>query len=523
MTRSIQVVLTCLIVWGAAVPTQLHAAGNDIGGFGMKCKGLLQRFWDPWQKAAASKGAGELKQPSPIVDNIVVAPLWKMQGNHGTSPINWLRKSLPEMKEMGITSIYLPPMVSQTLYQFRETPNNHGYWGKSFDHKEIDPRLGTQADYLAFLKEAKEMGFKLTLDINIRHLGYFTQDAPPFAPAGGKIPLWGKELPIDDPNYFYQHSMSISDLAKAELLGPGGQDIITTRKMWDLPALNVSNPWVAQKIINDQLSVVDLGYSAFRIDAAKHIPSPFLKDVIQAMGDRVRANGGKPHFILEYLSYNYGELGNKLAELGGQEGLTFIDFPLSGAIRRSIVDGHDFGEISKELKKMDELGLDQRFFTQAITDQDAYYRPMYHGTDRSLQNVYAVTMASNVLSSNRPYYVAGLEQSVPEGTERNTPEKLVDTSSPAYSGLRKMNQYFNDNFEKLEKFDSSHVVKADGGQLIVKRPFKDGSKSLLMIIERSRQSSHINQQLPKHPGAKTIFRWGEFGGEVECFLAEVPN
>jgi hypothetical protein len=514
-----------LTMWGSLA----FAGGDDRGGFGMRCKRWFNAVWDPWTKAAMTANLEQFQQPILMRDNMVVAPLWKKQGSPDVNPINWLRQQLPAMKEAGITTVYLPPMVPQTLLEFHNPAdgktyhNDHGYWGSQFNHSAVDPKLGTMEEYQALLKEAKDLGLNMALDINMRHFGYMSHKYP-FGPAdGGKIKFHDMELDLKNPDHFYQDSMSTMDLAKFETLGPSGQDIITQRKMWDLPALNVNNPEIRKRMIADQVSLVDLGYHTFRIDAAKHVPSDYLTEVIAAMSKRIKEKGGKPRFILEYLSGNYAELAVKLSELGVKDGVYFIDFPLSGKVRESVLQNGSFSLIKDEVEKMEGLGLDQGYFIQAITDQDAYYPPMYHGTDRSLQNTYAVTMMSNVLSTNRPYYVAGLETAVPEGTPRNQPSTLVDTASPAFKGIETMNHYFNQNFANLAPFESGMIEKADGGQLVVRRPFKDGKKSLLMVIDRSRSSKNINTVVSKTPGAKQVFRWGEYGGEVECYMAEVPN
>ena len=65
-----------------------------------------------------------------------------------------IREDLPRLHEMGITAIYLNPIFKAL--------SNHRY--DTGDYLTIDPMLGTEDDFKALAKDAKELGISLILD-----------------------------------------------------------------------------------------------------------------------------------------------------------------------------------------------------------------------------------------------------------------------------------------------------------------------------------------------------------------------
>lgn len=512
--RKIYILHISLILFGVLTAEQANAGGEDLKvRCGLALKSFLQKIHDPWTKAALNTKVDSFRQTVVNHDNIVVVPLWKMQGMD--NPVATLRSSLSGLKESGVQTIYMPPMYKQSVYMSKEGyPNYHGYWPIDFELRKIDPKLGKNEDYLAFLSEAKAAGFQLALDIDPRHLGYVYDT--------DKVTLWGKEMNLRDPTYFNQTPEATpAQMAQVELLGPAAMHVNTDTRMWDLNALNVENPWVREKIIQSHVEAIDLGYSVFRVDSAKHMRSDFIRDLLTAMSNRGAAKGVKPKFILEYFSGNYGELAYKLSEIGAIPGMTFIDFPRAGAVRKAVVNEESFDAIRKTVMELEDLGVDNAYFTQAVTDQDGFYPPIYHGTPETECKTYAALTLSNMTSTNRPYYVAGLEQAEAHDALRNMPRKFFDNSSPPAKNLARINQYMNENFMNLRPFTSADILVADQNHMVIKRMFKDGKKSVLMVLDRSHQSTHINAAKSQFKPNKEIFRWGEFGGNIETYLAEV--
>ena len=105
-----------------------------------------------------------------------------------------LTAHLDRVKELGFTSIWITPPVVQQYIQGMSAAY-HGYWGVDFT--TIDPHLGTEADFKAFVARAHELEMKVIVDIVVNHtanvikykLGMYTYLEPvdyPYKNAKGK-------------------------------------------------------------------------------------------------------------------------------------------------------------------------------------------------------------------------------------------------------------------------------------------------------------------------------------------------
>lgn len=72
-----------------------------------------------------------------------------------------IRQNLDELAEMGISCLYLNPIV--------EADSNHRY--NTADYKRVDPVLGTEEDFKQLCKEAEERGIRILLDGVYSHTG----------------------------------------------------------------------------------------------------------------------------------------------------------------------------------------------------------------------------------------------------------------------------------------------------------------------------------------------------------------
>ena len=75
--------------------------------------------------------------------------------------LNGIREKLPYLASLGITSLYLHPIF--------EAHSNHRY--NTADYKNVDPLLGTNADFEALAAAAKEYGIRIILDGVFSHTG----------------------------------------------------------------------------------------------------------------------------------------------------------------------------------------------------------------------------------------------------------------------------------------------------------------------------------------------------------------
>ena len=86
---------------------------------------------------------------------------------HG-GDIRGLINRIPYIKSLGFTAIWVTPVVRQLpVAEDGKSAAYHGYWGVGFD--QVDPHLGTMADFKEFVSDAHSQEMKVILDIVVNH------------------------------------------------------------------------------------------------------------------------------------------------------------------------------------------------------------------------------------------------------------------------------------------------------------------------------------------------------------------
>ena len=73
--------------------------------------------------------------------------------------LNGIRERLPYLENLGITGIYLNPIM--------EAESNHKY--DTTNYTKIDPHFGTEEEFAALVKEAHEHGIRIMVDAGFNH------------------------------------------------------------------------------------------------------------------------------------------------------------------------------------------------------------------------------------------------------------------------------------------------------------------------------------------------------------------
>ncbi|HEY0738927.1 MAG TPA: alpha-amylase family protein [Herpetosiphonaceae bacterium] len=211
----------------------------------------------------------------------------------GVGDFAGLTRRLDYLAGIGITCLWLLP--------FYPTPNrDNGY--DVVDYYNVDPRLGTLGDFVEFMREARERGIRVIVDLVVNH----TSDQHPWFQAACRDPhskyrdfyVWSEEKPAD---------------AHEGVVFPGKQESVWTyskearayyfhRFYEHQPDLNIGNPAVTEEIRKIMGFWLELGVSGFRVDAA-----PFL---IELKGIE-RADIDDPYLYLkemhEFLTVRRGD------------------------------------------------------------------------------------------------------------------------------------------------------------------------------------------------------------------------
>jgi glycosidase len=99
------------------------------------------------------------------------------------------RTGLARLKDLAFTAVWVTPVVAQQTVQ-GDSAAYHGYWG--LDFTRVDPHLGTNADFAAFVECAHSLGLRVYLDVVVNH----TADV--ILPAGGSTYRGTDEVPYRD-------------------------------------------------------------------------------------------------------------------------------------------------------------------------------------------------------------------------------------------------------------------------------------------------------------------------------------
>ncbi|MET0561037.1 MAG: alpha-amylase family glycosyl hydrolase [Gaiellaceae bacterium] len=272
------------------------------------------------------------------------------------------RTGLARVENLGFTAVWLAPIVVQQWVQ-GDSAAYHGYWG--LDFTRVDPHLGTNADFAAFVECAHQLGLKVYLDIVVNHTAdvvllsggssYRTPEETPYRDCKGKPYsaqryAGGKRFPCLSARYQPREPIVLPD--KRGLKRPAWlNDVRRYHNRGDIEFSSCSPGCFEQgdffgldDVFTEQPFVVNglaqvwgdwirtYKIDGFRVDTAKHVDRAFF----QAWMPKIRAaarGAGVPAFEV------FGEVfetdAATLASFVRQRGLpNVIDFPLQDALMR---------------------------------------------------------------------------------------------------------------------------------------------------------------------------------------------
>ncbi|MFL6671744.1 MAG: glycoside hydrolase family 13 protein [Massilia sp.] len=225
---------------------------------------------------------------------------------------------------LGFTQLWPTPLVENAAPAF----SYHGY--AATDHYRIDPRYGSNEDYLRLSREARKHGIGLIQDVVLSHIGsehWWMKDLP--------TPDWinhgGKYVPTQ------HHRVAVQDpYASRE----DGRNFTTGWFSRGMPDMNQANPLVANYLIQNNIWWIEYaGLSGLRIDTFSYSDGAFLSAYTGRLMD-------------EYPNLNMvGEEWTKLPPVVArwQKGKAnfdgyassmpgMMDFPLTEAMRTALAD-----------------------------------------------------------------------------------------------------------------------------------------------------------------------------------------
>jgi glycosidase len=183
-------------------------------------------------------------------------------GRHG-GDIKGIMNNLDYIKDLGITAIWINPLLENNMKKY----SYHGY--SITDYYKIDPRFGSNDDYLALSNSIHQKGMKLIMDMVFNHCG--------------SNHWWMTNLPSKDwLNQFPEftrtsyRSSTVSDPYRSQY------DSIRFVKGWfdvTMPDLNQHNPFVARYLIQNSIWWIEFaGLDGIRQDTYPYSFKDFMSE-----------------------------------------------------------------------------------------------------------------------------------------------------------------------------------------------------------------------------------------------------
>lgn len=194
---------------------------------------------------------------------------------HG-GDIKGVENKLDYLKDLGVTSVWMTPVVENDMPLQHEWGNNvagyHGYW--ITDHYTIDPRFGGNKAYKQMVESAHSKGMKVIQDAVYNHVGshhWFILDQP--------MKSWLNHWPA------YQGSNHKEEVFYDPYTSSIDKDIMVGG--WfvpHLPDLNLRNPWLAKYLIQNAIwCTEEFGIDGWRVDTYKYCDELFMNNINAAL------------------------------------------------------------------------------------------------------------------------------------------------------------------------------------------------------------------------------------------------
>ncbi len=184
-------------------------------------------------------------------------------GRHG-GDIQGILDHLDYIKEMGFTAIWLNPVLENN----QDEASYHGY--ATTDYYKVDPRFGTNDEYVNLSEQAKDMGLKMIMDIIVNHCG--------------SEHWWMEDPPSNDWINYYGQPYQGTNHRKSTLIDPyvSPSDRELMVKGWfvpTMPDLNQRNPFLATYLIQNSIWWIEYAHLAgIRQDTYPYPYRSFMAD-----------------------------------------------------------------------------------------------------------------------------------------------------------------------------------------------------------------------------------------------------
>jgi len=274
------------------------------------------------------------------------------KGAYHGGDIPGLTEKLPYLKDMGVTAIWLTPILRNQATQ-GDISGYHGYW--VLDFTEIDPHLGTNEDLKTFIDAAHEQNMKVFFDIITNHTAdvikytechgedgsgwseqgelcpyktleqlaageSYTTIVPDHS-KGIKVPQW-----LNDPKYYHNQGDSTFQ----------GENSIYG-DFFGLDDINTDDPEVVAGMIDIfQDIITKFKPDGFRIDTVKHVNIEFWQSFIPALRAHAIERGIPQFFMFGEVYSADSDVLSTFTTQGKMDSV--LDFGFQDAVRKVLIE-----------------------------------------------------------------------------------------------------------------------------------------------------------------------------------------
>lgn len=280
-------------------------------------------------KARNADGLVELKYAAPAEGVILQVFNW---------PFSRITENLDNLAEQGYTHLHVSPpslSINRTEWWARYQP---------LDYRVIDGPLGDEQAFAEMNEKAEQVGIKIIADVVLNHMAnadfarynsrYTDNPEQLFYPDPQSRDKFGTDI-LFTPDDF-SNTGCISDYNNR-------QEVVNNRLCLGfpdkgLPDLNLYRPNVLRAQQQFLRKLVDLGVDGFRIDALKHLPPEYIRQVLQ---------GTESENLLVFgeIITDERNIGRNIGPYESTSDISFYDFPLLFLMKRALGPEGDLQEI----------------------------------------------------------------------------------------------------------------------------------------------------------------------------------
>jgi len=393
-----------------------------------------------------------------------------------------ITRRLDYIRGLGATALWLtPPVRNQWVDGALGHVGYHGYWAQHF--KQVDPHLGTLADYRRLSHALHTRGMVLVQDIVVNHVGnYFDYGAGWDANDPGRQYLPNRaskptgaptQVPfnLNDPRRAPDRRAAVYHWTPA-LVDTQVRAHELNHQMSSLDDLNTESPGV-RRALRDSFGwwIRNVGVDAFRVDTAFYVPPAFFDDFMHSKDARAAGiveaarRTGRRDFLVFGEGFGIDRAGEDTqarrieSYVTSQDPSTrgkplmsgMLNFPLYGALVDVFARGRPTAELADRVQRMQAVHRDVHRMPSFIDNHDVD-RWLAGGSEAGMKQALLALMTLPGI----PVLYYGTEQGFVEqraamfaGGFASGGRDRFDTAAPLYrataaaTALRRLNPLFS--------------------------------------------------------------------------------